>query len=39
LSLLILKVIDWTLGLRVDEEQEQVGLDLSLHEEKAYNLS
>lgn len=39
LSLVILKVIDWTLGLRVDEEQEQVGLDLSLHEEKAYNLS
>ena len=24
---------------RVDDEQEQVGLDLSLHEEKAYNLS
>jgi len=39
LSLVILKVIDWTLGLRVDEEQEQVGLDLSLHEEKAYNFS
>ena len=39
LSLLILKLIDWTLGLRVDDEQEQVGLDLSLHEEKAYNLS
>ncbi|MHA6204315.1 ammonium transporter [Dyella soli] len=39
LSLLILKLIDWTLGLRVDEEQEQLGLDLALHEEKAYNLS
>ncbi|WP_266181108.1 ammonium transporter [Dyella humicola] len=39
LSLLILKLIDWTLGLRVDEEQEQIGLDLALHEEKAYNLS
>ncbi|MGO4501886.1 MULTISPECIES: ammonium transporter [unclassified Dyella] len=39
LSLLILKLIDWTIGLRVDDEQEQVGLDLSLHEEKAYNLS
>ncbi|MET3652422.1 ammonium transporter [Dyella japonica] len=39
LSLVILKLIDWTLGLRVDDEQEQVGLDLSLHEEKAYNLS
>jgi len=39
LSLLILKAIDWTIGLRVDEEQEQVGLDLALHEERAYNLS
>ncbi|WP_235499675.1 ammonium transporter [Frateuria sp. Soil773] len=39
LSLLILKLVDWTIGLRVDEEQEQIGLDLALHEEKAYNLS
>ena len=39
LSLLILKAIDWSIGLRVDEEQEQVGLDLALHEERAYNLS
>ncbi|MFC5740390.1 ammonium transporter [Dyella tabacisoli] len=39
LSLVILKLLDWTIGLRVDEEQEQIGLDLALHEEKAYNLS
>ena len=39
LSLAILKLIDWTLGLRVDDEQEMVGLDIALHEEKAYNLS
>jgi Amt family ammonium transporter len=39
LSLVILKLIDWTLGLRVDDEQEQMGLDIALHEEKAYNLS
>ncbi|WP_158882431.1 ammonium transporter [Rhodanobacter sp. L36] len=39
LTLIILKLIDWTLGLRVNEEQEQIGLDLALHEEKAYNLS
>jgi Amt family ammonium transporter len=39
LSLLILKAIDWTVGLRVDHEQEQIGLDLALHEERAYNLS
>jgi ammonium transporter, Amt family len=38
-TLVILKLIDWTLGLRVTEEQEQIGLDLALHEEKAYNLS
>jgi ammonium transporter, Amt family len=35
----ILKLIDVALGLRVDDEQEQVGLDLALHEERAYNLS
>lgn len=39
LTLVILKLIDWTIGLRVTEEQEQMGLDLALHEEKAYNLS
>ena len=39
LSLVILKLIDWTLGLRVSEEQEQIGLDLALHEEKACNPS
>ncbi|MEP6898506.1 MAG: ammonium transporter [Rhodanobacter sp.] len=38
-TLIILKLIDWTIGLRVSEEQEQIGLDLALHEEKAYNLS
>ena len=35
----ILKLIDVTLGLRVDDEQEQIGLDLALHDERAYNLS
>jgi Amt family ammonium transporter len=38
-SYVILKAIDLTLGLRVDAEQEQMGLDLALHEERAYNLS
>ncbi|HEX7815769.1 ammonium transporter [Dyella sp.] len=37
-SYVILKALDLTLGLRVDDEQEMVGLDISLHEEKAYNL-
>ncbi len=39
LSWLILKLVDWTIGLRVTDEQEQIGLDLALHEERAYNLS
>jgi Amt family ammonium transporter len=32
-SFVILKVIDMTIGLRVTEEQERVGLDISLHGE------
>ncbi|HXP00168.1 MAG TPA: ammonia channel protein, partial [Luteibacter sp.] len=39
LSYAIFKGIAVTMGLRVDEEQEQVGLDIALHEERAYNLS
>ncbi len=37
-TLIILKVIDWTVGLRVKEEEEVVGLDLSQHGETGYNL-
>ncbi len=33
----ILKVLQATLGLRVSEEQEREGLDLSQHGERAYN--
>ncbi len=33
-SFIILKVIDMTIGLRVSEEQEREGLDISLHGEK-----
>jgi Amt family ammonium transporter len=36
-TLVILKIIDWTMGLRVSDEDEQVGLDLSQHEERAYS--
>lgn len=39
LSYIIFKVIARTMGLRVDEEQEELGLDLALHEERGYNLS
>jgi ammonium transporter, Amt family len=38
LSLIILKVVDATMGLRVREEEEVEGLDLSQHGERAYNL-
>jgi Amt family ammonium transporter len=33
-SFIILKVIDMTIGLRVSEEEERIGLDISLHGEK-----
>ena len=37
-SLIILKVLDAVIGLRVDDEKEAQGLDLSQHEERGYNL-
>jgi Amt family ammonium transporter len=36
-SFIILKVLDAIIGLRVDEQQEVEGLDISLHDEKGYN--
>ena len=33
----LLKVVDRVIGLRVSEEEETVGLDLSQHGESAYN--
>ena len=33
----ILKVVDATIGMRVDQEEESLGLDLSQHGERAYN--
>jgi len=38
LSFIILKVIDKTIGLRVSEEDEIQGLDISSHDERGYNL-
>jgi Amt family ammonium transporter len=38
-SLVLGKLIDVTIGLRVPEEDEQTGLDLSQHAETAYNLA
>ncbi|THG71676.1 ammonium transporter [Pseudomonas sp. A-1] len=37
-TFVILKVVDMVVGLRVSEEQETVGLDLSEHNERGYNL-
>ncbi|MFQ5567588.1 MAG: ammonium transporter [Paracoccaceae bacterium] len=36
-SLIILKILDVIVGLRVSDEQETEGLDLALHDEKGYN--
>ena len=36
-TLILLKVLDWTMGLRVSEEDEEMGLDLSQHSETGYN--
>ena len=35
-SLILLKVIDVVIGLRVSEEQETEGLDIALHDERGY---
>jgi Amt family ammonium transporter len=37
-STVVLKIIDATLGLRVSEEEEELGLDLSQHGEYAFRL-
>jgi len=37
-SFILLKVIDAVIGLRVTVEEEQMGLDLVLHDEQGYNL-
>ena len=38
ITVIILKVIDWTIGLRVDEDAEFEGLDISQHGESGYTL-
>jgi len=38
LSYIILKLVDMLVGLRVDEEDEIQGLDISMHEERGYDL-
>jgi Amt family ammonium transporter len=38
LSFVILKVLDGIIGLRVDADQEEEGLDIALHDERGYIL-
>jgi ammonium transporter, Amt family len=38
LSFVLLKIVDAVVGLRVGSDQEEEGLDLSLHDERGYNL-
>jgi ammonium transporter, Amt family len=37
MSVILLKIIDWVMGLRVTPEEEEMGLDLSQHGETAYS--
>ena len=37
-SFIVLKGIDMTIGLRVGDEEEELGLDLVLHDEQGYNI-
>jgi Amt family ammonium transporter len=39
ISVVLLKVIDLVLGLRVDPDDEETGLDLALHDEAGYNIT
>jgi len=38
MTFIIFKILDWTMGLRVSEEDEVRGLDLSQHSETAYSM-
>ena len=38
-TFIILKIIDAIIGLRASDEDEDVGLDLSMHDEQGYNLT
>lgn len=35
-SFIILKALDMSIGIRVNEEQEETGLDMALHQERGY---
>ena len=35
-TVIIMKIIDRTIGLKVKEEEEDIGLDITQHAERAY---
>ena len=37
-SWILFKVVDAVVGLRVDDDEETIGLDLVLHDERGYDL-
>jgi Amt family ammonium transporter len=37
-TFVLLKVLDAVMGLRVEDEEEVIGLDITQHEESAYTL-
>ncbi|MGB9736337.1 MAG: ammonium transporter [bacterium] len=37
-TFIILKVLDWAIGLRVSQEEEIMGLDITQHGEEGYNM-
>jgi ammonia channel protein AmtB len=37
MTLIILKVVDWIASIRVSDEDEERGMDISLHDEKGYS--
>jgi Amt family ammonium transporter len=38
MTVIIFKLLDWTMGLRVTDEEEVRGLDITQHSETAYSL-
>jgi Amt family ammonium transporter len=38
MSVIIFKILDWTMGLRVLDEDEVRGLDITQHSETAYSI-
>jgi ammonium transporter, Amt family len=37
MTLILLKVVDWVAGIRVSDDEEERGMDISMHDEKGYS--